>query len=90
MLVQQAQEVMDKLSKSVIPLEGEPVHKRNMIVSRLEDSTDIVVELKGPKVVGTVNLADQLLLDLSDIFSVDKDADAIESEGAHKIVSNLV
>ena len=81
---------MDKISKSVIPLDGEPSYKRNMVVSRPEDSTDIIVELKGPMVVGTVYLADQLLLDLSDIFSVDKDADAIESEGAHKIVSNLV
>ena len=81
---------VDKLSRCVIPVEGEPSHKSNIIVSKSEDSADIVIELKGPKVMGTVTLSDKLLLDLSDIFSVDKDADAIESGEAHLIVSNIV
>ena len=89
-IVQQTQEAMDKLSRCVIPVEGEPSHKSNIIVSKSEDSADIFIELKGPKVMGTVTLSDKLLLDLSDIFSVDKDADAIESGEAHLIVSNIV
>lgn len=89
-IVLQTQEAFDKLWKSVIPLEEEPSHEHSFAVSKLEGSTDIVVEIKGPKVVGTINLSDQLLLDLSDIFSVDKDTDAIESEEVNLIISNIV